>query len=295
MASASLDPVAKGREVAHIIDAFLTPEGDGMIVRRALPAPGIEAVGPFIFLDQFGPLEFGPGEARGAPSHPHRGIETLSYILEGRVEHLDSLGNVGTIGPLGAQWMRAGRGILHDEGADAVLRRDGGRVHGFQFWINLPQRLKMSAPAYRAFQADDIPQMAFGGGRIRQLAGSSGGMIGPVPSLAQCWLAHVSLDAGADLELSAPADIELAAYVALGEARLGEAASAIPPGQLAVFSHGSHLRIRAETASELFVFGGEPLDAPIRRYGPFVMNTNAEIQQAVIDFQRGLFGSIPPR
>ena len=173
-------PSGFGRTVQRIVPARRTIEGEGFEVRRAVPAAGIEAIGPFIFLDHLGPVTFGPGEAKGAPNHPHRGFETLTYLLEGGGVHRDSLGNVSTIGPGEAQWMRAGSGILHDEGADEVVRRNGGRLHGVQFWINLPKGLKMSPPSYRAIARDEIPEIGLESATLRLIAGLLGSIQGPV-------------------------------------------------------------------------------------------------------------------
>jgi redox-sensitive bicupin YhaK (pirin superfamily) len=283
------EPAAK---VARIVLARSTIEGEGMQVRRALPAPRLEAVGPFIFLDHFGPVTFGPGEARGAPDHPHRGFETLTYLLEGRGEHRDSLGNHSVIGPGEAQWMRAGSGILHDEGADEALRRNGGRIHGLQFWINLPRGTKMSPPAYRHVGRESIPVIQVGDATLRLLAGTLGDWEGPVESFARPWLAHVLLPAGGIVEILLKA-AEFGVYVAEGSLRIDDDVRAVESGQLAVLTAGNRLLLRAETDTHAFVLGGDPLDAPILRYGPFVMNTEVEVREAIQDFHAGRFGRIP--
>ena len=283
------------RGVARIIPARRAIEGDGMEIRRAIPARGIEAVGPFIFLDHFGPIEFGPGEAKGAPNHPHRGFETLTYLLEGRGEHRDSLGNVSVIGPGEAQWMRAGSGILHDEGADEIMRRDGGRINGLQFWINLPKGRKMSPPAYRHLILAEIPLINRGGVTIKMLAGTLEGVRGPVETYAEPWLAHVSLAARARTTLDLSAVIDAAVYVAAGSVRIGGENTNTQEGELALLGSGSNVDLIAAEKADVFVLGGAPLDAPIKRYGPFVMNTETELKEALRDFQEGRFGTIPAR
>ncbi len=280
------------RSVSRIIPARRTLEGEGFEVRRAIPAGGLEAVGPFIFLDHVGPVDLGPGEAKGAPSHPHRGFETLTYVIEGRGEHRDSLGNIAAIGPGEAQWMRAGRGILHDEGPDEILKREGGRLHGVQFWINLPKPQKMIAPEYRAFMRSDIPYIPLGGGMLRLLAGRIDHLTGPVTSFANPWLAYICLTAGASVELLPEAE-ELGFYITEGTAEISQHGREVREGELALVTKGRAVRLRAVSDVGAFLLGGDPLDAPIRRWGPFVMNTDVELQEAMRDFQQGRFGRVP--
>ena len=281
------------RTLCRVVTARRTLEGEGFEVRRPIPAAGIEAVGPFIFLDHFGPVDLGPGEAKGAPNHPHRGFETLTYLIDGSGLHRDSLGNVGRTGPGEAQWMRAGSGILHDEGADETLRRNGGRMHGAQFWINLPKAHKMSAPQYRSIRQSDIPEIGLPrGGSLRLLAGRLGETTGPVTSFAHPWLAYLRLSAGSSIELT-PDVSELAVYVTEGVTEIGGTRREVREAELGILGAGSGVALRAITDTGAFVLGGDPLDAPIRRWGPFVMNTDEELQEAIRDFQQGKFGRIP--
>lgn len=278
------------RRVERVLTAIRTLEGEGFEVRRAIPAGNLPAVGPFIFLDHFGPVEYGPGEAKGAPNHPHCGFETLTYLLEGSAIHRDSLGNISTIGAGEAQWMRAGSGIMHDEGADEALRRDGGRYQGVQFWINLPKGRKMSPPEYRAISASEIVDMQLGASSLRLLAGNLGDAAGPIETWANPWLGLVETPLGSSLTLD-PEAMELAVYVLSGQIEIGGRTEA--EGQLALLGAGTDISVYASQDSRYFFLGGDPLDAPLRRYGPFVMNTDEDLHDAVRDYQAGRFGTIP--
>jgi redox-sensitive bicupin YhaK (pirin superfamily) len=280
------------RAVDRVLSAPRMLEGEGFEVRRAVPAAGLPAVGPFIFLDHFGPVTYGPGEAKGAPNHPHRGFETLTWLLEGSGIHRDSLGNVSTIGANEGQWMRAGSGILHDEGADEALRTHGGLYEGVQFWINLPKGRKMSPPAYRAIERGMAPEIMFGAATLTLIAGRLGDLTGPIETWANPWLGFARVPTDEQLEI-APDAAELGVYVVAGEIEI--AGRTIGEGQIATLNSGERLALRAVADAKLFILGGDPLDAPLRRYGPFVMNTDAELNQAVRDYQAGLFGQIPSR
>jgi len=269
--------------------AFRTLEGDGFEVRRAIPSKAYEAIGPFIFLDHFGPIDIRPGEAKGAPAHPHAGIETLTLLLEGRSVHKDSLGNQSVMRPGEVQWMRAGRGIVHDEGPDAATLRDGGRTHGVQLWLNMPKGHKHDDPAYRHFTADDIPVVQGRDGSARIIAGRSGQVTGPLISTGAPFVAQASVKAGGALDLDAQAR-ELALYVLTGSATIG--GTTIAPGSLARLSPGDRVRLETDDDSEFLLVGGDPLDAPVIRHGPFVMNTIAELEQAVRDYSAGKMGLI---
>ena len=280
------------RTVARLVRAVRMLEGEGFEVRRPIPSRGLEAVGPFIFLDHLGPIDMAPGEAKGAPSHPHCGFETLTYLLEGGGEHRDSLGHQSVIGPLEAQWMRAGSGILHDEGADEQLRRDGGRLHGAQFWINLPKGRKMSPPAYRHIARCAIPEQRIDDAVVRLLAGTLGDATGPVETFANPWLAHTRLQAGGRAVID-PVAAELGVYVAQGKLTVGADRRPVAAGELALLEGDGALSLSADADADAFILGGDPLDAPVRRYGPFVMSSDEELRAAVRDFQAGQFGSIP--
>ena len=280
------------RSVVEIVRAAQLLEGAGFAVRRPVPSPVRDAVGPFLMLDHFGPTDYDPGEAVGAPDHPHYGFETLTYLLEGRGLHRDSLGNVAHTGPGEAQWMRAGRGIVHDEGPDEAILRDGGRMNGFQFWIALPPAHRRDAPDYRTIAAGDIPKLALGAATLHLLAGAADGATGPVSGPARPWLAHLALPAGARALVPVPADAELAAYVAAGAPVA--AGRPLAEGEMALLaSGGDAVAIAADNvAADVILFGGAALEAPVLRYGPFVAGSREELVQAFRDYQEGRMGRI---
>ena len=286
-------PHSDGRAVGTVVPAVRTLEGEGFEVRRAIPGAGIQSVGPFILLDHFGPTNYGPGEALGAPEHPHFGIETLTYMLEGYGLHRDSIGNVSITGPGEAQWMRAGRGIVHDEGADPEARKKGGLTHGIQLWINLPKGHRDADPDYQAYRADAIPELVGNNATIRLLAGQLGTARGPVTSFAPPWLAHVTLAPGASLDLATPAGIDLGAYVLAGAGKFGTPGHEAREGELVRFARsGAGVTIVADGALEALILGGPPVETQLLRYGPFVADTKQELLRAVTDYQTGAMGSI---
>ncbi|HEY1719784.1 MAG TPA: pirin family protein [Magnetospirillaceae bacterium] len=284
---------ASTRAVVGVHPAPHTLEGEGFEVARAIPGPSFQSIGPFIMLDHFGPKDYGPGEAKGAPEHPHFGIETLTYMFEGFGLHRDSIGNTSITGPGEAQWMRAGRGIVHDEGADPKAQEAGGRSHGVQLWINLPRGKREADPEYKAIRASDIPELHQDQSTIRLLAGTLGGVTGPVTSFSPPWLAHISVPAGASLQLAAPSGIDLGAYVVSGSGRFGTDGIPAKGDDLVRFARsGDGIGIVADSDLEILVLGGPPVDWPILRYGPFVADTKDELLRAVRDFQTGKMGLI---
>jgi redox-sensitive bicupin YhaK (pirin superfamily) len=281
------------RTILSVHEAFRTLEGDGFEVQRAIPSRAYEAIGPFIFLDQFGPIKVAPGEAKGASAHPHAGIETLTLLLEGKQVHKDSMGNESSMRPGEVQWMRAGRGVIHDESPDDELRRHGGAVHGVQLWINMPRGQKHQEPAYRHVKADEIPLVNTSDGvRARLVAGAIGDQTGPVSTSGTPFVLHVSMKAGSHATFDVGAAKELAAYVMVGAAGIGSPAQSVKAGLLARLTPGGHVVLSAEVDTELLLLGGDPLDAPIVRHGPFVMNTVDELERAVRDYYAGRMGRI---
>jgi len=283
--------VSPNRQVLGGYAAFRTLEGDGFEVRRALPSAHAEAIGPLIFLDHFGPITVGPGQALGASAHPHTGIETLSLLLEGRFEHKDSLGNRSAMGPGDVQWMRAGRGIIHDEGPDAAFKATGGTIHGIQLWLNMPRGTKLDAPAYRHVAQAEIPLLEGLGARARLVAGKAGGRVGPLLTHGNPLVIHGSLQDRGSLAFDVPDARELAAYVMTGAVAF-DGGEPVAAGHLVVLSPRGAIQMVASGAAEVLLIGGDPLDAPIVRHGPFVTNSAEEMQHVIRRYQAGEMGRI---
>lgn len=286
---------ARVREVEKVLSSHRQVEGGGFIVRRPLPAPGLSALDPFLLIDEMGPIEYGPGEAVGAPDHPHRGFETVTYVLEGEVVHEDSAGHRGVIKPGGVQWMTAGAGIVHSETPSATVLEKGGRAHGFQIWVNLPARLKMTRPRYQELDAEKIPSATSSDGlaHVKVIAGEALGVSAAIathtPIVYQDW----SLQPGADVTLPLDEAQRVLVYVFGGDVQVGSAATGVKDGQLAVLAEGDAVRLRGGSeAARLLLLAGVPLKEPVARYGPFVMNTERELMQAFHDFQSGRMGEI---
>ena len=281
------------REPARIVTAHRQREGAGFIVRRPVPTQGLDTVDPFLLLDEMGPADYGPGEAVGAPDHPHRGFETITYMLEGEFEHEDSAGHRGVLRPGDVQWMTAGAGIVHSEMPSHEIREKGGRVHGFQIWVNLPAKLKMTRPRYQEVSAGKIPEAksADGRARVRVIAGEALGARAVIdtyiPIVYQDW----TIDAGADVTVPLAREEQAMAYVFQGAVVVGE--REVRDGQLALLGAGDDVRFRgAAGGGRLLLLAGVPIKEPVARYGPFVMNTQAEIVEAVRDYQSGRMGEI---
>lgn len=286
------------RTVERVIRAQRQLEGGGFVVRRPFPIGGLELVDPFLLLDEMGPADYGPGEAVGAPDHPHRGFETVTYMLEGEFEHEDSAGHRGAIAPGDVQWMTAGRGVVHSEMPTAGIRERGGRIHGFQIWVNLPARDKMMAPRYQEIPAARIPEATSPDGlaRVRVIAGEALGVRAVIdtrtPILYQDW----TLAPGAVIEQPVDQGHTAIAYVFGGEAEVGADGRALLDGELGVFGPGGRVRLAvrkdAPGGARLLLLAGQPLGEPVARYGPFVMNTRAEIMEAISDYRAGRIGEI---
>jgi redox-sensitive bicupin YhaK (pirin superfamily) len=282
------------REATRIVTAHRQREGGGFIVRRPVPTLGMDMVDPFLLIDEMGPVDYAPGQALGAPDHPHRGFETVTYVLEGEMEHEDSAGHRGALGPGDVQWMTAGAGIVHSEMPSARIRDNGGRVHGFQVWVNLPARLKMTQPRYQELSGAKIPEgrSADGRARVKVVAGEALGARAVIdthtPIIYQDW----SLDEGADVTTPVPADHQALVYVFEGVAQVGD--KAVKDGEMALLGPGDAVRLRGGGArtARLLLLAGVPVKEPVARYGPFVMNEESELVQAVRDFQSGRMGEI---
>ena len=290
--------MSKVRDVSRIVTAHRQEEGGGFIVRRPLPSMTLTVADPFLLIDELGPVDYGPGEALGAPDHPHRGFETVSYILSGELEHEDSAGHRGVLRAGDVQWMTAGAGIVHSEMPSRALREAGGRVHGFQIWVNLPSRLKLTEPRYQEVASAKIPtaESADGLARVRVVAGEALGARAVIDTLTPIVYQDWSLEPGADVTLPLSAEQRALVYVFDGAVELGDAATTAQDGQLALLSDGDHVRLRAARSgtktARLLLLAGVPLNEPVARYGPFVMNTKEEIEQAFRDYQSGKMGAI---
>jgi redox-sensitive bicupin YhaK (pirin superfamily) len=287
--------MASVREAARVVTAHRQREGAGFIVRRPFPTQGMDHVDPFLLLDEMGPVDYRPGEAVGAPDHPHRGFETITYMLEGQFEHEDSAGHKGVLRPGDVQWMTAGAGIVHSEMPSREIRDKGGRVHGFQIWVNLPAKLKMTRPRYQEVAGANIPQAASPDGRARvrvvagEALGASAVIDTHIPIVYQDW----TLDSGADVTVALPREQQAMAFVFEGSALVGNEGKEIKDGQLAMLGEGDAVRLRgAAGGGRLLLLAGVPIREPVARYGPFVMNTQDEIVQAVRDYQSGKMGEI---
>jgi redox-sensitive bicupin YhaK (pirin superfamily) len=283
------------REAEKVLSSQRQLEGAGFIVRRPLPAPGLTALDPFLLIDEMGPVEYAPGEAVGAPDHPHRGFETVTYVLEGEVVHEDSAGHRGVIKPGGVQWMTAGAGIVHSETPSAGVLESGGRAHGFQIWVNLPARLKMTRPRYQELGSEQIPtaRTPDGTATVKVIAGEALGVAAVIathtPIVYQDW----SLEPAADVTLPIASEQRVLVYVFQGDVRVGDEAKAVADGQLAVLGAGDTVRLRGGSGpARLLLLGGAPLGEPVARYGPFVMNNQHEILQAFDDYRSGRMGEI---
>ncbi len=283
------------REVARRVAAHRQREGAGFIVRRPFPTIGLSYVDPFLLLDEMGPIDYGPGEAVGAPDHPHRGFETVTYVLEGEMEHEDSAGHRGATGPGAVQWMTAGAGVVHSEMPSRRIREAGGRLHGFQVWVNLPARLKLVQPRYQAIVASRVPEARQGGASVRVIAGEALGARGAVQTQLPIDFHDWTLEAGADLTLPSPADRQAVVYVFSGAVGLGAGDSELHEGEMAILGPGDAVRLRGPVrgaAGRALLLAGAPLREPVARFGPFVMNTEAELRQAMVDYQSGRMGEI---
>ena len=285
----------KIREISKIVTAHKQREGGGFIVRRPVPSLGVQLCDPFLLIDEMGPVVYRPGEAVGAPDHPHRGFETVTYVLEGELEHEDSAGHRGALCAGDVQWMTAGAGIVHSEEPSRALRERGGRVHGFQVWVNLPARLKMTTPRYQEIPAAKIPtaETPDGKARVRIVAGEALGARAVIdthtPIVYQDW----SVDNGADVSVPLPSDHQALVYVFQGGVRLGGEGRLVTDGQMAILGPGESVQFRgAPGGGRLLLLAGVPLGEPVARYGPFVMNSEDEITQAVRDYQTGRMGEI---
>ena len=292
------------RSVSRIINSIQTTEGEGFIVHRSFPTQTLSEFDPFLLLDEIGPLDLSSGEAKGAPDHPHRGFETVTYMLDGRFEHKDSQGHIGKLGSGDVQWMTAGAGVVHSEMPEKEFARNGGRLHGFQLWVNLPKRDKMIKPHYQEISSSNIPFVNTDDYLVtaKVIAGKALGVNAVIETRIPIMYVHFTLQPGASIVQPVPKEYNTFAYVIGGQGIFGttndkqEEEEGIR-GQMVIFEKdGEQIVIRApkyaKSPLDILLIGGTPLNEPVARYGPFVMNTKEEVYQAIEDYRNGIMGTI---
>ena len=290
---------SEGRTVAGVVNSIETLEGGGFLVRRPFPKPAFSEFDPFLLLDEMGPMNVAPGEAKGAPDHPHRGFETVTYLLSGDMEHKDSRGHAGRLSAGDVQWMTAGAGVVHSEMPSREFMRTGGRMHGFQLWVNLPQHDKMMNPRYQEIPGAQIPKATSSDGvvSVSVIAGEAMGQQAVIETRTPIIYLHYRIKPGGIAKQQVPSDYNAFAYIVEGEGSFGAASERATDGQMVLFSQdGDEVTIEnpagAKATLEVLLIGGLPLNEPIARYGPFVMNTEREIHQAFEDYRLGRMGAI---
>jgi redox-sensitive bicupin YhaK (pirin superfamily) len=293
---------ARIRPVESITNAPSGLEGEGFPVRRAFAGVPLDRLDPFVHMDQMGEVEYAPGEPKGTPWHPHRGFETVTYMIDGTFEHHDSTGGGGVITNGDTQWMTAGSGILHIERPPEALVASGGLFHGIQLWVNLPAAEKWVPPRYQDIGRQRITLLssADGGALVRVIAGRISGHAGPGDTYTPITMVHATIAPGARAELPWDPAANALVYVLAGSGRVGPAGQPFRTGQLAVLGVGDVIAVEADRVQdsrapdlEVLVLGGRPIGEPVAHYGPFVMNTRAELAQAFEDFQEGRMGTVP--
>jgi hypothetical protein len=297
------DPAtAADRPVLSVTTAPSGLEGEGFPVRRAFAGVELGQLDPFIHMDQMGEVNYAPGEPKGTPWHPHRGFETVTYMIDGVFRHQDSNGGGGLITDGDTQWMTAGGGILHIEAPPEEVVVRGGLFHGFQLWVNLPARLKMTSARYQDIRAGQVKLLSSpdGGALLRIIAGDVAGQQGPGVTHTPITLLHATVAPGAQVRLPWRPDFNALAYVLAGSGTVGAEHRPVQSGQLAVFGRGDVVTVAADRQQDsrsgtldILLLGGQPIREPVAAYGPFVMNTKAELVQAFDDYQAGRLGTIP--
>ena len=275
------------RTVEQVLPGIRTLEGGGFWVRRPFPTQMLDHFDPFLLLDQMGPSEVAPGEAKGAPDHPHRGFETVTYVLSGEMEHRDSAGNAGSIGPGDVQWMTAGDGVVHSEMPSRRFQTSGGKLHGFQLWVNLPAKDKRMKPRYQELKSASIPTAETAGAKVKVIAGEALGVKAAIDTRTPIFYLHWSLAPGARIVQKAAAGYNTFAWIVSGDANGASAGHMI-----AFHNDGDEVELTSEQGAEVLLIGGIPLNEPVARYGPFVMNTEEQLIEAFRDYQSGRMGQI---
>lgn len=280
------------RKILQIITSQSTVEGGGFKVRRPFPTQYVDHIDPFLLLDEMGPADYAPHKAVGAPSHPHRGFETVTYLLSGAMVHEDSIGTRAVIKPGGVQWMTAGSGVIHSELPTDDMMALGGRMHGFQLWVNLSADRKMIPPRYQGYDANELAQTDLpNGGLLKVVAGTVLGVTGPVETTSPMTYAHAAMQANETIEWIPDASHTALVHVFDGEVTVND--QKVVSGQMVVFERSTGtVKISTDVANvesaQVLILGGAPLNEPVVRYGPFVMNTRQEIVDAVNDYQNGV-------
>ncbi|SNC59507.1 hypothetical protein SAMN06265337_0067 [Hymenobacter gelipurpurascens] len=285
-----------GRRIFQVIDGNKKFVGDGFDVTSPMPGPRIRQLSPYLLIDHTGPMAVAPTDAPlGTPPHPHRGFETVTVVYEGHLAHRDTAGHSGTLGPTDVQWMTAGAGLLHEERHEKEFARRGGTLELLQLWVNLPKKDKLAPPRYQNIVGATIPAVPTpdGLGHIRVVAGTYGGATGPAETFSPITLLDVHLTQGATTTVHLPAEYNVGIYVVKGDILL-HSDQAATTKQLVVFGWDSpNIQVTATTDAVLLVLAGAPIEEPLATYGPFVMNTNQELVQAIADFESGGMGAFP--
>jgi redox-sensitive bicupin YhaK (pirin superfamily) len=285
--------MAQATSTIKVVRAQRFVEGGGFVVHRPFPVAGLSYFDPILLVDEMGPIEYGPGEAIGAPDHPHRGFETVTYIVEGAMEHEDSHGHRGAIRSGDVQWMTAGAGVIHSEMPSQEIVQHGGKVHGFQIWVNLPRERKMSQPRYQEYGSALLPVVTSDGVWIRVIAGEVDGRRSPIDTVVPTTMLHVKLEPKASAKLAIAPGSNAIVHTMDGAGNVeGTALAKHDVALIAQSPTTLHLAASEDRPFEALVLAGVPLNEPVARYGPFVMNTPAEVQQAFADFESGRFGEI---
>lgn len=286
----------KIRSVLQVINAKTTLEGEGFVVHRAFPNHTLREFDPFLLLDEMGPIKISAGEAKGAPDHPHRGFETVTYMIDGVFEHKDSQGHSGKIKTGDVQWMTAGSGVIHSEMPEKEFLQKGGTLHGFQLWVNLPKKDKMIKPYYQDIPANKIPIIKNDGVKVKVIAGESMGEKAVIQTRTPIMYLHFTLQPNAQVTQIVPQRYNAFAYVVNGEGLFGDEQRPAHKEQVVLFEQdGNQITIKTsnDTKSlDVLLIAGIPLGEPVIRYGPFVMNTEEEIKQAILDYNTGKMGKI---
>jgi redox-sensitive bicupin YhaK (pirin superfamily) len=283
--------MSRYRTVQSVTEAPLVQDGEGVAIHRAFPNAHLSEFDPFLLLDHMGPMDLKPGEAKGFPDHPHRGFETVTYLLEGEFEHRDSFGHHGILKAGDVQWMTAGSGLVHSETPGRAVKENGGKLEGFQVWINLPQRDKMKPPHYQEFGAVQIPVVRGTGVEAKVIAGEAMDVKGAVTTHIPIQFVHFKLEAGASVVHRIARELNAMAYVIHGAIEIG--GRTVPRFHLAGLANdGDGVEIRAVEKSDFLLLAAQPIGEPVVRYGPFVMNTEVELRQAFDDYRTGKMGRI---